>query len=137
MREMRFCVINVEQRQLFVEIVKENFRLVFSVSSRTLLPTMSLSDLYTADHNFLCERRRILPTETMLKIGENFPPSLTGTVRQSLIEYNIPLRRCLPHSRRNGEEIIQKFLVKQLALCSPSSPSLRSSKTLFETRDCA
>jgi len=75
-QEMRFRVINAE-RQSSVEIVKEDFRLVFFMSSRTPLPQQRrypICALPTTTFSAKRTRRRILPsTKTMLKIEKNFP----------------------------------------------------------------
>lgn len=68
-------------------------------------------------------RRRILPsTEMTLKMGRTF--LLTHRVPRKTKSYEIlyPAVTYLSSSRRNGKEIIQKFLVKQLApFAYPSS----------------
>jgi len=91
---MRFRVINAE-RQSSVETVKEDFRLVFSMSSRTPLPQQRrypICALPTTTFSTKRTRRRILD-ENDVKDRKELPLSFTGTVRQSLMEYNTPPRR--------------------------------------------
>lgn len=87
------------------------------MSSQTPLTATSLPELCPTDRNF---RRRNKPTtrppvstETTLKRwGRTFLPSThtRARLRKTKVLQDIISRRDVPSSRRNGEEIIQKFL---------------------------
>lgn len=98
------------------------------MSSQTPLTATSLAELCPTDRNF--PRRNKLgtrppvSTETTLKRWGEFSPS---RLRKTKVLQDIISSSDVSSSRRNGEEIIQKFLAKQLASPPPSVSHLTES----------